>query len=62
MDDAASNVTVGALGGYRAVSPDCGRFGGKVNSDGYQIGLRAGYNSADVPIRGAGYRTAVRSC
>ena len=54
VDYTVSNFTIGAFGGYREVSSDFDLYGGEVNSDGYQIGLIAGYDSGDFYIRANG--------
>ncbi len=54
VDYTVSNFTFGAFGGYREVSSDFDLYGGEVNSDGFQIGLLAGYDSGDFYLRANG--------
>jgi uncharacterized protein with beta-barrel porin domain len=51
VDYTVSNFTIGAFGGYREVGSDFDLYGGEVNSDGFQIGMLAGYDSGDFYIR-----------
>jgi uncharacterized protein with beta-barrel porin domain len=54
VDYTVSNFTIGAFGGYREVSSDFDLYGGEVNSDGFQIGMLAGYDSGDFYLRANG--------
>ncbi len=54
VDYTVSNFTFGAFGGYREVNSDFDLYSGEVNSDGYQIGLLAGYDSGDFYLRANG--------
>jgi outer membrane autotransporter protein len=54
IDYAVSNFTVGAFGGYRKVDSEFDLYGGEINSDGFQIGLLAGYDIGDFYLRANG--------
>jgi uncharacterized protein with beta-barrel porin domain len=54
VDYTVSNFTFGAFGGYREVNSDFDLYRGQVNSDGFQIGLLAGYDSGDFYLRANG--------
>ncbi|MEY4837064.1 MAG: hypothetical protein RLZZ475_923 [Pseudomonadota bacterium] len=54
VDYTTSNFTFGVFGGYREVNSDFDLYSGEVNSDGYQIGLLAGYDSGDFYLRANG--------
>ncbi|OBV11870.1 Outer membrane autotransporter barrel domain protein [Erythrobacter dokdonensis DSW-74] len=45
------NFTFGAYGGYRSVDSEFDLYGGEVDTDGYQLGLLAGYDAGDFYIR-----------
>lgn len=54
VDYTVSNFTFGAFGGYREVQSEFDLYGGEVNTDGFQIGLVAGYDSGDFYLRANG--------
>jgi trimeric autotransporter adhesin len=54
VDYTISNFTFGAFGGYREVQSEFDLYGGKVNTDGFQIGLLAGFDSGDFYLRANG--------
>jgi uncharacterized protein with beta-barrel porin domain len=54
VDYTVSNFTVGAFGGYREVQSEFDLYGGEVNTDGFQIGLLAGYDVGDFYLRANG--------
>lgn len=51
VDYTVSNFTIGAYGGYREVQSEFDLYGGEVNTDGYQLGLLAGYDAGDFYLR-----------
>ena len=54
VDYTVSNFTVGAFGGYRKVDSEFDLYSGEINSDGFQIGLLAGYDIGDFYLRANG--------
>ncbi len=54
VDYTVSNFTVGAFGGYRKVDSEFDLYGGEINSDGFQVGLLAGYDVGDFYLRANG--------
>jgi outer membrane autotransporter protein len=54
VDYTVSNFTIGAFGGYRKVDSEFDLYGGEINSDGFQIGLLAGYDVGDFYLRANG--------
>jgi uncharacterized protein with beta-barrel porin domain len=54
VDYTISNFTFGAFGGYREVQSEFDLYSGEVNSDGFQIGLLAGFDSGQFYLRANG--------
>lgn len=54
VDYTVSNFTIGAFGGYRKVNSKFDLYGGEVRTDGYQIGMVAGYDAGDFYVRANG--------
>ena len=54
VDYTVRGFTFGAFGGYREVQSEFDLYGGEVNTDGFQIGLVAGYDSGDFYLRANG--------
>ncbi len=59
IDYTTSNFTFGAFGGYREAKARFDRWDGRIDADGYQIGLLAGYDVGTFYIRGNGSYTAM---
>ena len=54
MDYAMGNATVGGYVGYRDLEVDFDRQDGRIEADGWLLGLRASYDTGDFYVRGLG--------
>ena len=59
VDYTTSNFTFGAFGGYRQSKAGFDRYDGRIDADGYQVGLLAGYDVGSFYIRGNGSYTSL---